>query len=60
MPDQIWDAGFLWIKDDIDADGVDNLLNSFTYAYPVPNSLEKKWSEENTDILILENTLHTK
>ena len=62
LPDPNLGRWFLMDKGDIDGDGdIDILLSSFTYAFtPVPDFLEKKWSQENTDILILENTLHTK
>ncbi|MEM8928538.1 MAG: VCBS repeat-containing protein [Bacteroidota bacterium] len=51
---------FLMDKGDIDSDGdIDILLSSFTYVFtPVPNELAKYWSENNTDVLILENTLN--
>lgn len=51
---------FLMDKGDVDQDGdMDILLSSFTYTFtPVPEALSKRWSESNTDILILENTLH--
>ena len=51
---------FLMDKGDVDQDGdMDILLSSFTYVFtPVPDDLSKKWASENTDILILENTLN--
>jgi len=50
---------FLMDKGDVDKDGdMDIILSSFTYVFtPVPDNLSKRWSAENTDILVLENTL---
>ncbi len=50
---------FLMDKGDVDKDGdVDILLSSFTYVFtPVPDELSQYWSENNTDVLVLENKL---
>ena len=51
---------FLMDASDIDGDGdEDILLSSFTYVFtPVPDSLSKRWSENNVDVLVLENKLN--
>ncbi|MDT0607549.1 FG-GAP repeat domain-containing protein [Croceitalea rosinachiae] len=51
---------FLMDAADIDSDGdEDIILSSFTYVFtPVPKDLSKRWSENNVDILILENKLN--
>lgn len=51
---------FLMDKGDVDNDGdMDILLSSFTYVFtPVPKQLSQYWSENNTDVLVLENTLN--
>lgn len=51
---------FLMDKGDVDNDGdMDILLSSFTYVFtPVPEDLSKFWSDNNLDVLLLENLLN--
>ncbi len=50
---------FLMDAADIDKDGDEDIvLSAFSYVFtPVPDSLSKQWSEDNVDILVLENKL---
>ena len=50
---------FLLDAGDIDQDGdTDIILSAFTYVFtPVPPAFSAAWSENNADIMILENTL---
>ncbi len=50
---------FLLDAGDVDKDGdTDVILSAFTYVFtPVPTEITSAWSENNVDIMILENTL---
>ena len=50
---------FLMDKGDMDGDGdMDIFLSSFTYVFtPVPDEMAQYWSENNMDVLVLENKL---
>jgi len=53
---------FLLDTGDIDKDGdVDIIFSAFTYVFtPVPPKVSEKWSSNNVDIMVLENTLISK